>query len=59
MVHAVSGREGATPAGLSPEEKLAFLKRRRGRNIALLVVLVGLVALFYLITLAKIASSEG
>lgn len=38
----------------SESERLAFLARRRGRNLAMLVVLGGLMALFYLVTIAKI-----
>jgi hypothetical protein len=38
---------------VTPEEKDAFLRRRRGRNIALFVALLGLVALFYVISIAK------
>jgi hypothetical protein len=34
---------------------MAIDRDRRKRNIALLVVLLGLVALFYLITMVKIA----
>lgn len=38
---------------MTPEEKDAFLRRRRGRNIALFVALLALVALFYVISIAK------
>lgn len=34
---------------------MTFDRDRRKRNIALLVVLLGLVALFYLVTIVKIA----
>jgi hypothetical protein len=46
---------------MTPEDKrpvvdeAAFKRRQRARNIALLVVLVGLAALFYAITIAKLS----
>lgn len=43
---------------LSHEESLALQRRRRGRNIAMLVALVALVALFYAMTLVKMARPE-
>jgi hypothetical protein len=42
---------------MTPEELAAFERRRRGRNIAMLVALLGLVALFYLIAMARLTSS--
>jgi hypothetical protein len=44
---------------MTPEEETAFLRRRRGRNIGLIVVLIALVVIFYLITVAKITSTLG
>ncbi|MFV0645768.1 MAG: hypothetical protein ACK5NN_14960 [Sphingomonadaceae bacterium] len=41
------------PARMTPEEEAEFKRRRKGRNIALAVVLAFLVLLFYLITIAK------
>ena len=38
---------------MTPEEQTAFKRARRGRNIALALVLLGFVALFYFITLAR------
>ena len=38
---------------MSPEEEAQFKKARRGRNIALALVLLGFVALFYAITIVK------
>ena len=38
---------------MTPEEEARFKKARRGRNIALALVLVGFVALFYAITIVK------
>lgn len=51
--------ETVTPAGMSAEEKALFIRRRRGRNLAMMLVLVALVVLFYFITLAKIAGGAG
>jgi hypothetical protein len=38
---------------MTPEEEAQFKKARRGRNIALALVLLGFVALFYAITIVK------
>ena len=38
---------------MSPEEEARFKKARRGRNLALALVLLGFVALFYAITIVK------
>jgi hypothetical protein len=38
---------------MTPEEEAEFKRRRRGRNIALALLLVGFVVLFYLITIAR------
>ena len=40
---------------MTPEEEAAFKKARRGRNIALALVLLGFVVLFYAITIAKMS----
>jgi hypothetical protein len=40
---------------MTPEEQEALKKSRRGRNIALALVLLGFVALFYAITIAKMS----
>ena len=40
---------------MTPEEDAAHKKARRGRNVALALVLVGLVVLFYAITIAKMS----
>jgi hypothetical protein len=40
---------------LSRAESAAVARRRRGRNIAMLAVLIALVGLFYAITLVKIS----
>lgn len=39
---------------MTPEERADFERRRRGRNWAILGVLVGLVVLFYFISTARI-----
>jgi hypothetical protein len=39
---------------MTPEERAIFEKRRRGRNIALLLVLVGLSVLFYFMGIARL-----
>ena len=38
---------------MTPDEEAAFKKARRGRNVALALVLLGFVALFYAITIVK------
>jgi len=38
---------------MTPEEEARFKKARRGRNLALALVLAGFVALFYAITVVK------
>ena len=42
---------------MTPEERAIFEKRRRGRNIALVLVLVGLSVLFYFIGIARLLRS--
>jgi len=39
---------------MTPEEEAAFKKARRGRNIALALVLTAFVVLFYAITIVKV-----
>ncbi len=39
---------------MTPDERSVFEKRRRGRNIAILVVLLGLSMLFYFIGMARL-----
>jgi hypothetical protein len=41
---------------MTPEEEAEFKRSRKGRNIALALVLTAFVILFYLITFAKIAT---
>ena len=40
---------------MTPDEEAALKKARRGRNVALALVLVGFVVLFYAITMAKMS----
>lgn len=42
---------------MTPDEEEAFKRARKGRNIALALVLAGFVALFYAITIVKIGGS--
>ena len=39
---------------MTPDEEDRFKRARRGRNIALALVLAGFVALFYAITIVKV-----
>ena len=39
---------------MTPDEQEPFKRARRGRNIALALVLAGFVALFYAITIVKV-----
>ena len=43
------------PPVMSPRQAAEFVRKRRGRNIALLVVLVALAAVFYAISIVKLA----
>lgn len=49
----MSALKGA-PGGMTPEEKTAFIRRRRGRNYAVFFALLGLVGLFFFIALARL-----
>ena len=40
---------------MTPDEEAALKKARRGRNVALALVLVGFGVLFYAITIAKMS----
>lgn len=44
---------------MTPEEEERFKRARRGRNIALALVLVGFVVLFYAITIVKTGVVNG
>lgn len=39
---------------MTPEEEALFLKRRRRRNIAIMLVLVALSGIFYFVGMARI-----
>jgi len=49
----------ALPPPLSRAESIALGKRRRGRNIAMLVALVAVAALFYAIAIVKLGATLG
>lgn len=39
---------------MTPEERALFEKRRRGRNIAIMLVLLALTVIFYFVGMARI-----
>lgn len=39
---------------MTPEERAVFEKRRRGRNIAIMVALLGLVVIVYFVGMARL-----
>ena len=45
------------PPPLSPAQAAELRRRQRGKNVALLVVLVAVVALFYAISIVKLGGS--
>jgi hypothetical protein len=53
----VPGTKPKEPPHLSREDSAAMGKRRRGRNLAMLVVLLLLAALFYAIAMVKLAGT--
>jgi hypothetical protein len=42
---------------MTPEERAALDRRRRVKNIALFLTLIGMVVLFYFITMARMGSN--
>ena len=44
---------------MTPEEEEQFKRARRGRNIALALVLAAFVVLFYAITIVKVGTGNG
>ena len=49
-------KTSAVPPGVAlPTEASALRRKRRGRNLAILAVLVGLSILFYAVTIVKMA----
>lgn len=49
----MAARDERVP-GLSEEENRAFFRRRRARSWAILLLLAGLVGLFYVISVARL-----
>jgi hypothetical protein len=47
--------ESSLPPHLSREDSAAIGRRRRGRNIAMLIVLIAIAVLFYAIAVVKLA----
>ena len=45
------------PPPLSPGEAAELKRRRRGRNVAMLIVLVGICVLFYALAIVKLAKA--
>ena len=43
------------PNPMKPDEAVDFRRRRRGRNVAILVALVAICVLFYAIAMVKLA----
>ena len=39
---------------MTPEERAVFERRRRGRNIAIMLVLIALAVLFYFVGMARL-----
>jgi uncharacterized protein involved in exopolysaccharide biosynthesis len=50
--------ESQDPPRPTPEQVAEIRRRRRGRNIAMIIVLVALAALFYAITVVKFLHHE-
>jgi hypothetical protein len=48
--------EPELPPVLTPQESAVIARKRRGRNIAMLVALIAIVVLFYAISIAKLAN---
>jgi hypothetical protein len=46
------------PPPLTPEQAVELRRRQKGRNVALLVVLLAVVALFYAISIVKLAGGS-
>ncbi|WP_419900588.1 hypothetical protein [Roseomonas sp. USHLN139] len=45
------------PTGMTDDEKKAFIRRRRGRNWAVMLALLALVGLFYFVAMARMSVS--
>jgi uncharacterized protein involved in exopolysaccharide biosynthesis len=50
--------ESQDPPRPTPEQAAEIHRRRRGRNIAMIIVLIALAALFYAITVVKFLHHE-
>jgi hypothetical protein len=48
----------AFPPRMSPETAAEFRRKRRGRNIALLLVLIAVVVLFYVLAIVKLGGQH-
>ncbi|WP_165694186.1 hypothetical protein [Teichococcus deserti] len=46
-----------SPTNMTEDEKKAFIRRRRGRNWAVMLALLGLVGLFYFVAMARMSVS--
>lgn len=44
---------------MTPEERAAFERRRRAKNIAILLALIAMVVLFYFISVARMTVPRG
>jgi hypothetical protein len=53
----VDGRREEFPPPLTPAEATELRRRQRGRNLALLVALVAVAALFYAIAIVKLGDT--
>ena len=47
------------PPQMGPDEAREFKRRRRGRNIALLLALIALCLIFYGLSMVKLAATAG
>lgn len=42
------------PAPMTEDERQAFYRRRRARNLGMLAVLIGLVVIFYVVSMVRV-----
>jgi hypothetical protein len=56
-MNAASKPVPGSPTGMTEDEKKAFIRRRRGRNWAVMLALLGLVGLFYFVAMARMSVS--
>ncbi len=57
--HGGERHDGDFPPRMGVEEAREFKRRRRGRNIALLVALLALCLIFYGLSMVKLAATAG